>query len=149
MVFVPLISTTVALDYVSYIIGGCFIIGLIVCNGVGVSVNHPDRLETFKNPKLPFISIFRCGVMIYTCIAILAVDFHAFPRRLAKTETFGTSLMDLGVGMFIFSGGLVSRLARDGANLMKIKEGTKKKIVFQTEFISTIKSMSPPQAENF
>lgn len=50
--------------------------------------------------------MFRAGLTAYTCIAILAVDFPYFPRRLAKAETFGTGLMDVGPGMFIFSSGL-------------------------------------------
>lgn len=54
-----------------------------------------------------YLVLTRATVNLVTAICILAVDFRTFPRKLAKTETFGFGLMDTGVGLYIFSNGVV------------------------------------------
>lgn len=71
-----------------------------------------DVATTLNAPIKPFVNTYRGSMMIATCIAILAVDFQNFPRRLAKTETFGVSVMDAGVGSVLFAQAMVSPLAR-------------------------------------
>ncbi|NWV72111.1 PIGW protein, partial [Malurus elegans] len=64
--------------------------------------------KTYLDPEyIPAITVFRVYVNVLTSISILAVDFPQYPRRYAKAETYGTGVMDLGVGAFIFGNALV------------------------------------------
>jgi phosphatidylinositol glycan class W len=54
------------------------------------------------------LSAHRAALMLLTCVAILGVDFPAFPRRFAKAETYGTGLMDAGVGGIVAASGLAA-----------------------------------------
>uniref|UniRef100_F1L181 Phosphatidylinositol-glycan biosynthesis class W protein n=1 Tax=Ascaris suum TaxID=6253 RepID=F1L181_ASCSU len=55
-----------------------------------------------------FITYIRSMVLIATGVAILAVDFNVFPRRFAKTETYGRSVMDVGTASFTFCAALTN-----------------------------------------
>ncbi|XP_020785965.1 phosphatidylinositol-glycan biosynthesis class W protein [Boleophthalmus pectinirostris] len=70
--------------------------------------------------RVPFVTNFRVFVILKTSISILAVDFAIFPRRFAKTETYGTGVMDYGVGGFVFANALVCSEAR-GKGIMGSK----------------------------
>lgn len=68
-----------------------------------------------------YISVSRAVICLLTAICILAVDFQCFPRKLAKTEHFGFSLMDVGVGLFIFSNGIICRPSETPFTIKKMQ----------------------------
>jgi len=63
--------------------------------------------STIKTKKNPYITVYRFMLNTYTVFCILAVDFNVFPRRFAKTETYGHGVMDIGVGCYVCSNALL------------------------------------------
>ncbi|CAL9183933.1 unnamed protein product [Musa hybrid cultivar] len=112
-----LLILTVLADW-AYIFTVLIILLLLLC----ISAKRLSSYLRFKgeqrssSPRTT-ISSYRVLVVITTCLSILAVDFKVFPRRYAKTETYGTGLMDLGVGSFVMANALVSRKARNSISV--------------------------------
>ena len=112
------LAFTVLADHINSLIITCFCLsmGMLLLQSVKSNKVQSQHFQTLlsadMSKKRPFIGIFRAYVLITTAIAILAVDFVIFPRRFAKAETYGSGLMDMGVGAFIISNAIVAPEAR-------------------------------------
>lgn len=104
------VSSSNRSPYLHALIPGVFV---LVYKALDGSPKRPSKRQPSADmlPKKAFITSYRALMLILTNLAILGVDFHIFPRRFAKVETWGTSLMDLGVGSFVFAMGLASSRA--------------------------------------
>ncbi|XP_072302727.1 phosphatidylinositol-glycan biosynthesis class W protein [Eucyclogobius newberryi] len=130
----PLVlSCTILSDLlVQVVISICLISVCVLVYICHTSTRSPgQQTKTFleshlQTERVPFVTNFRVFVNLKTAISILAVDFVVFPRRFAKTETYGTGVMDYGVGGFVFANALVcSESRRKGIPGSKLKYITK------------------------
>ncbi|CAJ0931915.1 unnamed protein product, partial [Mesorhabditis belari] len=79
-------------------------------------------IEEHHHPTT-FLTYLRSLVLIFTNIAILAVDFPVFPRRFAKTSHYGHSVMDVGVAAFIYILAVGRQLKTQGMRDRQEKRG--------------------------
>ncbi|XP_023274099.1 phosphatidylinositol-glycan biosynthesis class W protein [Seriola lalandi dorsalis] len=124
VIILPLIFSCTILSSILYeviisliLVSACVIYYIYRTNS-HPSTRHPKTtVSTFLQShvqfnQVPFVTVFRVFVNVKTAISILAVDFSVFPRRYAKTETYGTGVMDFGVGAYVFANALVCPEAR-------------------------------------
>lgn len=100
----------------------CVIFGILVCNEIMNNFSQwkptrPRNLASLLDVKTPermsFITNYRALINITSCVCILAVDFVVFPRRYCKAETYGTGLMDVGVGAYVMCNAIVSPATKE------------------------------------
>ena len=103
-----------ALALLSYFLAGHF----VARRALKAAPSTPSVVDAVPSPlgdvtrfgaSRPYLTCYRASMTLATAVAILAVDFPAFPRRFGKTETTGVGLMDVGAGSFMFANALVSR----------------------------------------
>jgi len=112
ILIIPMIFVCTFLSSISYVFH--FIIWSIAFFIYFTKKNfYIENLQSTKKSYSRIIENFRGQILIVTCISILSVDFSIFPRRYAKTENYGYSGMDLGVGLFALAHGMVSSEARN------------------------------------
>ncbi|OQR99739.1 GPI-anchored wall transfer protein 1 [Achlya hypogyna] len=118
-IFIGFTFTEYSLPMTAFFGASAIILGVLSWKHAGEDMKKRaihERITLLGAKENAAVTCFRAQMMVCTVVAILAVDFTIFPRRFSKTETFGVSLMDSGVGLFIMSSALTSAYARGGSN---------------------------------
>lgn len=115
---IPILASVTILNSLSFLLPYILVMValriLFTFNRIYGSFNWPELLFRSKPVpiKSPTITNLYANIIMNVCICILAVDFHIFPERFAKTKIYGLSLMDIGVSSFVGLNGLLSKESR-------------------------------------
>lgn len=128
IVVVPMILYYMPIPYENFVTIHTFVFNVII--GLGayslyvmsqIKNEYPtDVKSSLESKRKNYVTNIRASVNILTVIAILAVDFRPFPERYMKTRDYGFSLMDLGVGLFVVSNGLVAPEIKKSKTFLKV-----------------------------
>ena len=107
-----LLAETIAADYLPFGVASIPLSCLLVRRWFN---SRRDAAQQERRPTIEAkskdnyeLTVLRGTTVLFTIIAILAVDFPSvFPRRYVKTEWYGAGLMDIGVGAYVFTGAIV------------------------------------------
>ncbi|KAL7713499.1 GPI-anchored wall transfer protein 1 [Entamoeba marina] len=115
LISIPLVLFVLMYSSVTYYL---FIIITIV--GFVICYHYPQRNvpQTFPAVSVGFVEI-RSLVNLWTLLAILAIDFTIYPREHTKSEFYGISLMDIGVGFVVMTSGIASGLKENTTPYLK------------------------------
>lgn len=97
---------------------GIVSLGILIYIHRHSSCGNHQVYEIGKRPAV--FSLLRATAYSGTSVCILAVDFRNFPYNYSKSMHFGSSAMDMGIGLFVVTMGLVSKAARSFSDLRKV-----------------------------
>ncbi|KNC76319.1 hypothetical protein SARC_11173 [Sphaeroforma arctica JP610] len=98
-------------------------------------------VEHFSRKRKSFVTVYRSTMLVVVLFCILAVDFNIFERRFTKTETFGVSTMDTGVGAFILNNSIVTASRPQKGGLLRILKSSLPLVVLGLLRLLTVKSL--------
>ncbi|XP_060518885.1 uncharacterized protein LOC132697409 isoform X2 [Cylas formicarius] len=119
-IVIPVIlNVTILTEYLKDIV---YALSLVIGFMLFLVLNKPlvkNKAQVRSSHTRNYITNARSTINLISVIAILAVDFQTFPSRFSKTQTTGFSLMDVGVGLFIYSNGIVAPEAKERPDSIK------------------------------
>ncbi|KAG5859684.1 putative membrane protein [Encephalitozoon hellem] len=80
---------------------------LYICLAILIKYPKIRRDHESTSEKTSVIDYMRFTISALVVIAIYGVDFVIFDKRLGKSHYLGVSMMDIGVGSFIYNSGVV------------------------------------------
>ncbi|XP_022914374.1 uncharacterized protein [Onthophagus taurus] len=115
-----ILNVTLFFPFIKEVLFCCVFLSLLVIILASVTEeNKAGHKNNIDNGNKPFITNVRSTINLITVIAILAVDFKLFPKQFKKTFKYGYSLMDVGVGLFVFANAIVAPEIKGYTNSLK------------------------------